>query len=132
MKGIEYLERPGPEYWQLVEASGPGCARQLGVEGFRVLGKDEVPDERVALGIEYDTWCVNPMVYCSWMLNRFMYRGGKVVKREIREPKEVFEMNDLGDGIDVVVNASGQGFGDDKVFITRGKLPIRRELCFSS
>lgn len=120
MKGIEYLEKPGPEYLELVKASGPGCAKSLGVEGFRVLGEGEVPDERVALGIEYDTWCVNPMVYCSWMLNRFVYRGGKVVKREIREPKEVFEMNDLG-RIDVVVNASGQGFGDDKVFITRGK-----------
>lgn len=127
MKGIEYLEKPGPEYLALVKASGPGCAKSLGMEGFRVLGKGEVPDERVALGIEYDTWCVNPMVYCSWMLNRFVYRGGEVVKREIREPKEIFEMNDLGSRIDVVVNASGQGFGDDKVFITRGEYNLWRE-----
>lgn len=119
MKGIEYLEKPGAEYVALVGEGGPGCARSLGVEGFRVLGRGEVPDERVELGIEYDTWCVNPMLYCSWMFNRFVYRGGKVVKREVREPREVFEMGDLG-RIDVVVNASGQGFGDDKVFVTRG------------
>lgn len=122
MKGIEYLEKPGAEYRALVREGGPGSAKSLGVEGFRVLSKEEVPDDRVELGIEYDTWCVNPMVYCSWMLNRFVYRGGKVVKREVRDPKEVFEMEDM-EKIDVVVNASGQGFGDDKVFITRGKHP---------
>lgn len=120
MKGIEYLEEPGSEYRALVKESGPGCAKSLGVDGFRVLGRDELPDERVELGIEYDTWCVNPMVYCSWLLNRFVYRGGKVVKREVRDPKEVFEMDDLG-RTEVVVNASGQGFGDDKVFVTRGE-----------
>lgn len=119
MKGIEYLEKPGPEYLALVKGDdGEGCARSLGLRGFRVLGKGELPDERVVLGIEYDTWCVNPMVYCSWLLNRFVYRGGKVVRAVVREPAEVFELG-LG-RIDVVVNASGQGFGDEKVFITRG------------
>ncbi|KAJ4397282.1 hypothetical protein N0V93_001506 [Gnomoniopsis smithogilvyi] len=128
MKGIEYLEKPGPEYRALVRESGPGCAKSLGVEGFRVLSKEEVPDEKVELGIEYDTWCVNPMVYCSWLLNRFVYRGGKVVKRQVRDPKEVFEMDDLG-RIDVVVNASGQGFGDEKVFITRGQTCLVANTC---
>lgn len=119
VKGIEYLEAPGPEYAALVRESGEGSAKELGLEGFRVLRREEVPDERVKLGFEYDTWCVNPMVYCSFLLNRFVYRGGKVIKREIREPKEVFEMKDLGK-VDLVVNASGQGFGDEKVFVTRG------------
>lgn len=81
-------------------------------------GGGELPDDRVVLGIEYDTWCVNPMVYCSWLLNRFVYGGGKVVRAEVRAPGEVFEMG-IG-GVDVVVNASGQGFGDEKLFVTRG------------
>lgn len=130
MKGVEYLEKPGPEYLALARegqtGSGPGSARALGLEGFRVLRREELPDGKVAVGFEYDTWCVNPMVYCAFLLNRFVYRGGKVVKKEVRDPKEVFEMDGealgLGKGgrVDVVVNASGAGFGDDKVFVTRG------------
>lgn len=118
MRGLEFLERPGDEYVALVQG-GRGSARELGVEGFRVLRREELPDDRVVLGFEYDTWCVSPMVYCAFLLNRFVYRGGRVVKREVRDPREVFEMKDLGE-VDTVVNASGQGFGDKKVFITRG------------
>lgn len=119
MKGIEFLEEPGREYVAFVKESGEGSAGDLGVEGFRVLGAEELPDARVKIGFEYDTWCVNPMVYCSFLLNRFVYRGGKVVKRDIRDPREVFEMSDVG-AASTVVNASGHGFGDEKVFITRG------------
>lgn len=132
MKGVEYLEKPGPEYLALVSGSAdaPGSATSLGIEGFRVLDRAEFPDEKVAMGLEYDTWCVNPMVYCAFLLNRFVYRGGKVVKKEIRDPREVFDMK-LGLGrVDVVVNASGQGFGDEKVFVTRGKRT--RSLHFTS
>lgn len=129
MKGVEFLERPGDEYVALVgEASGAGSAQTLGIQGFRVLGRDEFPDERVTLGLEYDTWCVNPMMYCVFLLNRFVYMGGRVVKREVRDPKEVFEMRDLGE-IKTVVNASGQGFGDDKVFVTRGTSIFREEIA---
>lgn len=120
VRGVEFLERPGDEYVALArEGGGPGSARALGVEGFRLLGRDELPDERVAMGFEYDTWCVSPMVYCAFLLNRFVYRGGRVLRREVGDPREVFEMRDLGE-VDTVVNASGRGFGDDKVFITRG------------
>lgn len=120
VKGVEYFEKPAAVYVALVRQDGPGGARSLGIEGLRVLGRAELPDDRVALGIEYDTWCVHPMMYCCWLLNRFVYRGGKVLKREIRDPREVFTIEDLGK-VDVVINASGHGFGDDKVFVTRGK-----------
>lgn len=127
MKGIEFLEKPGREYVAFVKEDGEGSARDLGVEGFRLLGPEELPDEKVKVGFEYDTWCVNPMVYCSFLLNRFVYRGGKVVKRDIRDPKEIFEMSDLGN-VGMVVNASGHGFGDEKVFITRGMSIITKTL----
>jgi hypothetical protein len=42
------------------------------------------------------------------------------VKREIRDPLEVFEMKDIAP-FDVLVNASGIGFGDQNIFITTGK-----------
>jgi D-amino-acid oxidase len=44
-----------------------------------------------------------------------------IVKREIRDPLEVFEMRDIAP-FDVLINASGIGFGDHNVFITTGKL----------
>lgn len=154
MKGVEFLERPGPEYLALVAADDDeqqlkgkeareGSARALGIEGFRVLRPDELPDDRVTLGFEYDTWCVNPMVYCAFLLNRFVYRGGRVVRGEIRDPREVFaaaslaappppqqqhvDDNDNGNTKEeeqeevVVINASGQGFHDPAVFVTRGQ-----------
>ncbi|KAK7743625.1 hypothetical protein SLS53_004160 [Cytospora paraplurivora] len=121
LRGVEYLEAPGPEYEALVAGHGkPGSAGQLGLEGFRVLGRDELPDDRVRLGFEYDTWCVNPMVYCSFLLDRFVLRGGRIVRREVRGPEEVFEMSDRGGGpVRMVVNASGTGFGDPESFIIR-------------
>lgn len=121
MKGVEYLENPSPEYRALArEGGGEGSAKALGLEGFRVLQGSELPDDKVSLGFEYDTWCVNPMVYCSFLLNRFVFRGGRILRREISRPDEVFEMRDLGGPIRAVVNASGMGFNDPKSFVIRG------------
>ncbi|KAK7738115.1 hypothetical protein SLS63_002448 [Diaporthe eres] len=119
MKGVEYLENPGPEYRALTREGGEGSAKALGLEGFRVLERSELPDDKVSLGVEYDTWCVNPMVYCSFLLNRFVFRGGRILRREISRPEEVFEMRDLGGPVKAVVNASGMGFNDPKSFIIR-------------
>jgi D-amino-acid oxidase len=123
MKGIEYLEKPTTVY----EALSAEKAGELGIEGFKLLDKDELP-ARVQWGCEYRTWCVNPMIYCSFMLRRFTYRGGKIVKREVRVPQEVYSMSDLGD-VSCVVNASGVGFGDEKVFPTRGRCSSLQTGC---
>jgi D-amino-acid oxidase len=116
LPGIEYFEAPSDVYKSLTEAK----AKALGMVGFRFLKPEEFPDGRVTLGYAYDTWCVNPMVYCSFLLRRFIYKGGRVVKKEIRDPAEVFSLKEL-DKVDLVVNASGNGFNDENVFITRGK-----------
>ncbi|RYP63740.1 hypothetical protein DL769_006867 [Monosporascus sp. CRB-8-3] len=113
MKGIEYLEAPGPQYLAITEE----IAKEMGMERFRLLKPEELP-EKVKWGCEYDTWCVNPVVYCSFLLRRFVFAGGKVVKREVRDPVEIFAITELGP-VNVVVNASGSGFGDENVFITR-------------
>ena len=117
MRGVEYLEAPEPQYLAITEERARG---EMGLRGFRLLRREELPDDKVTWGCEYETWCVNPMVYCSFLLRRFVFAGGRVVKRDIREPAEIFSIGgDLGP-VDVVVNASGNGFGDPHVFPTRG------------
>lgn len=116
MPGIEYLEAPSPAYKELTE----GKASSMGLAGFRLLKPDEFPDSKVQLGFTYDTWCVNPMVYCSFLLRRFGHRGGKVLRRRVRDPAELFVSKELG-SVDVVINCSGNGFNDENMFITRGK-----------
>jgi len=117
MRGIEYLEDPPPVYGELTE----GSAKQLGIKGFKLLSKDQLPD-KVAWGCEYQTWCVNPMVYCSYLLRRLIIGGCRVFQRELRSPLEVFAMDGFGH-VQAVVNCSGAGFGDPNVFITRGIVP---------
>lgn len=136
LKGIEYLEAPGPAYLDL-------STSELGsLPGFRLLDPaSEFPaDGRVTWGCEYDTWCVNPMVYCAFLLRRFVHRGGGVVQlaRDLRRPEEVFALlpgggsssSSDGGGIAVVVNASGTGIVPDPAMtITRGQTCLVAEDC---
>jgi hypothetical protein len=117
MKGIEYFENPPPVHRDLTVDK----ALQLGLEGFKLLGKDDFPDDRVAWGCEYKTWCVNPMVYCSFLLRRFHMLGGKALSMELRSLDEAFLIRAVP-GVKIVVNCSGAGFNDPAVFPTRGKL----------
>ncbi|KAK3362668.1 amino acid oxidase [Lasiosphaeria hispida] len=133
MKGIEYLEAPPPDYISLTADR----ASELNIPGFRLLEPSEFPDDRVKWGCEYDTWCVNPMVYCCFLLRRFAIRGGRIRKRSIRAPVEVFSLpaSELGfpdndsTKIDAVVNATGIGFGDPDVFVTRGQMCLVANAC---
>lgn len=117
MKGIEYIEAPSESYRALTEER---ARKELKMQGFRLLRKEELP-QGVTWGCEYDTWCVNPMVYCSFLLRRFAILGGKVLKREVRDPSEIFHWSFEAGPVDVLINASGNGFGDENMFITRGK-----------
>ncbi|KAI5864876.1 FAD dependent oxidoreductase [Durotheca rogersii] len=132
LRGVEYLEAGAlaPAYRDLTEArardeAGPDG---LGMRGFRLLPPAELPPG-VAWGCEYDTWCVNPMVYCAWMLRRFALRGGRAVRRAVRDPREVLAWRLEGGPVDAVVNASGQGFGDERVFVTRGQTCLVANPC---
>ncbi len=114
LPGIEYVDDPGETYLALDEAR----ARRLSLPDFRVLPPGELPPG-ARWGCAYRTWCVNPAVYCCFLLRRFGVRGGRCVRREVREPRELFALPGLG-AVAAVVNCSGIGFGDDKVFVTRG------------
>ncbi|KAK4216567.1 hypothetical protein QBC37DRAFT_370856 [Rhypophila decipiens] len=157
MKGVEFLEDPPEAYKAL---SGP-LAAELGYENFRVLEQHEFPaDGGVKWGCEYQTWCLNPMVYCCFLLRRFVNRGGRILKRRVRSVNEVFQLDLPGGDPDwnthfgstwlspkncanqqqpeeakevrrtthAVVNASGNGLGDDAaMFITRGQTCVVAE-----
>ncbi|KAK5663726.1 hypothetical protein OQA88_4157 [Cercophora sp. LCS_1] len=130
MKGIEYIEAPGPEYVSLTEER----AAELGMAGFRLLSEGEFPDDKIKWGCEYDTWSLNPMVYCCFLLRRFIFRGGRVVRKEVGSVSEVFAVPPDVLGVDgeigMVVNASGYGFGDDNaMFITRGQTCLVANTC---
>lgn len=143
LKGIEYLERPGPEYLALSTPSNPNA---LSLPGFRLLPPREFPpDGKVTWGCEYDTWCVNPMVYCAFLLRRFVHRGGKIVQRELRSPEEAFSLNlphpspsattpttpDVNKNkITAVINATGTGLTPDPhMTLTRGQTCLVAEPC---
>lgn len=137
MKGVEFLENPGEDYLALTEERA--VSDEIGIEQFRLLSPEEFPSSdggKVKWGCEYRTWCLNPMVYCCFLLRRFVNRGGKILKRKLRCPQEAFQLNlplgMAGDQkeaeIEAVVNASGNGFGDDpNMFITRGQTCVVAE-----
>ncbi|CAK7271954.1 hypothetical protein SEPCBS57363_004887 [Sporothrix epigloea] len=136
MPGIEYLEKPGPEYTRLQDMA---AQEQLGLHeadlnlGFRILDSktDGFPDG-VTWGCMYRTWCVNPMVYCQFLLRRFVAAGGRIAKRDLRAPQELL-VKGPGAEFALVVNCSGYGFGDDpNMFITRGQTCLVRNKCDAS
>lgn len=110
-RGFEYYEDPPAHIAELSLER----AEELGIKEFELHPQSQLP-RGVKLAYSFRTWTVNPMVYCCFLLRRFTIQGGRVQKRELRSPNEVFARN-----VKTVVNASGIGFGDDKVFVTRGE-----------
>ena len=145
LPGIEYLESPPPEYLSLSSPTDPVARSLASLCGFRVLPPSSHPDAKVKWACEYETYCVNPMVYLTFLLRRFFHQGGKIVRRELRSISEVFALRPAEDlllgqpssssssqcaRIDAVVNASGTNFGQDPdVFVTRGQTVLVAEEC---
>ena len=115
MRGLEYVESPSQEYLDLTEEK----AAELGYKSFRRLGKTELP-ANVEWGAEYQTFCLNPMMYCCFLLRKFTRLGGKIEKNVVRHPLEVFDMVKFR-GIAAVINCSGFGFDDPAVIPNRGE-----------
>lgn len=115
MKALEYVERPSQAYLDLTEEK----AAELGYKSFRRLDKTELP-AKVEWGAEYQTFCLNPMMYCAFLLRNFARLGGKIQKKVLQNPQEVFDMPEFR-GIAAVVNCSGFGFDDPAVIPNRGE-----------
>ncbi len=118
-RGFEYFDDPPDDIKRL----NPDRAAELGIERFTLLPQDELP-QGVKMGYSFQTWCVNPMVYCCFLLRRFTLQGGKILKRELKCPEEALAFPDYRH-IKFIVNASGNGFNDSKSFITRGMAVVR-------
>ncbi|XWW93377.1 hypothetical protein V2A60_001310 [Cordyceps javanica] len=122
-KGVEYLEDPVPAlYKDLTESE----ATKLGVQAFQLIDKKNLPED-VAWGCEYRSWCVNPMVYCMFLLRRICLLGGQTRNMELRALEEAFTLQ--ASNCSIVVNCSGTGFGDTAVFPTRGQTVLVAEDC---
>ena len=119
MHGMEYLEKPPLGYLTLKTGdviAGVG-------DRFRVLDQDDLP-KGVAWGCEYTTYCVNVQIYCSWLMQRFQQRGGKVLKRVLtcaEDAFDVWEQEELGQ-VKTLINCSGNNFGlDPDMKVIRGQ-----------
>ncbi len=115
MKGFEYVESPSQAYLDLTEEK----ASELGYKSFRRLDETELP-ANVEWGAEYLTFCLNPMMYCCFLLRNFARLGGKLEKKVVQHPLEVFDAM-KSCGVAAVVNCSGFGFDDPDVTPTRGE-----------
>lgn len=118
LPGYEYFEDPPKQYLDLKGS-------YVENEGFRVLERSKLP-KGVKLGVTYISWCINSPVYCAHLLRKFIFRGGKTIRYTLSSAEEAFS---LLDGVDVVINCSGYGFGDEDVVITRGQTCVVSNPC---
>ena len=110
--GVEFLDTPDDAY---VSQTATQFTAETGLRGYKRLS--EVPDG-VALGFQYETYCLNSPIYCASLLRKFLLRGGKTLHKDLRSEDEAFALGSVA----LVVNASGIGFGDRNMFPTRGTL----------
>ena len=125
LQGAEYLE-VAPEA-NLALRSGDEVAGPE--DGFRVLGREELPDS-VEWGCEYGTYCVNVAVYCTWLLRKFLENGGRVVRRTLEDAESAFDVAEREGrgGVQTVVNCSGTNFGrDPAVRLVRGQTVLVKQ-----
>ena len=114
VRGIEFLEAPSEEYAQQTKEK---FEQETGLGGYRAWRREEMP-EGIELGFEYETYCVNPVVYCSWLMKKFQDRGGTRAPGQLLSIKQAFS---LVDDVRCVINASGTGFNDPKSYYIRGE-----------
>ncbi|OQV05764.1 hypothetical protein CLAIMM_10438 [Cladophialophora immunda] len=122
---IEYLERPTAAETSLQT----GAPYAWEGDGFQVTPRDMLP-HGVAWGCEYQTYCVNPRIYCCWLLSGVQRMGARVVRHSLDSVRDAFELpHHLGlSNPSIVVNCSGRGIdADPKVGIVRGQTVLVRQ-----
>lgn len=127
MPAKEYLEDPPKEYASMKTGDRYGGP----VDQFRVLDKTELPDG-VQFGCEYQAYCVNVHVYCSWLFKNFIGNGGKLVKKTLKSINEAFDQPDA-EAATVVINCSGTNFNQDpKMQLIRGQTVLVKNTYHST
>ena len=121
VQGVEHFEDPSADVLSL--RTGQSFTGD-DADGFRVLEPSGLP-AKVRFGIEYETYCVNPHVYCSWLLGRFTALGGKTARRKLNTIEDAFKVpGEQGSpaATPIVINCSGRGFDQDpRTNIIRGQ-----------
>ena len=127
MPGLLYLEDPPTEYTDL--NGGDKYAFGHIDDGFRVLHSNELPKD-VLWGCQYDKYCLNPHIYCSWLLNQFLRNGGRCVQRKLDSLDDAFTVaaDTLGAAKrPIMVNCSGRNLDHDPAIqINRGQTVLVR------
>ncbi|KAF4992721.1 hypothetical protein FDECE_13627 [Fusarium decemcellulare] len=118
MDAFDYLEDPSEEYLKLQGG-------YTEAEGFQLLQPHEL-QPNIKFGSKYQAWCLNPPVYCAFLLRRFVLRGGKTMRLKL---SSLAEAASLAPSVQVVVNCSGVGFGDPDVFPVRGQTCLVSNTC---
>ncbi|OCT53976.1 hypothetical protein CLCR_10450 [Cladophialophora carrionii] len=125
MPALEYFEKPPPELLRLKTGDVYAWPR----DGFRVLERQELP-QNAEWGCEYQSYCINVPVYCRWLMDRFVARGGRVIQRRLSSAGAAFDFA-REDGVganSLVVNCSGRNFdADPKVKIIRGQTVLVKQ-----
>lgn len=94
--------------------------------GFRVFEQRELPKSgSIKAGLTYEAWVLNSPVYLAWLQKKAEEDGVVFVRETLTAlPEAVFvATKHRGDmpPVDIVVNASGIGFGDAACFPSRGQ-----------
>lgn len=119
VKGTDYIETPTKEFTDL--KTGEVFAGDK--DSFRVLKMTELP-LGVNWGQEYTTYCVNVHVYCLWLMNEFLRRGGEVIHKQLSTIEDAFLAVALvGTTLQpIVVNCSGRNLDNDpRIEVMRGQ-----------
>ncbi|KAH7180086.1 uncharacterized protein B0J16DRAFT_348146 [Fusarium flagelliforme] len=121
MLGEEFFECLAPEYVDVAKDVSKSAYDHL-KSSFKLFTSNELSaiSDSLKLGFSYRTYSLNSPLYASFLQRRFQNRGGRVRQYTLTSLEEVFSIED---SVSVVINCSGTGFGDAKVF------PIRGQTC---
>lgn len=108
--GFEYLEYPSEAYVKLQ-------GRYSDIDCFRVLEDSELPAD-VKFGTMYRTWSLNTPVYLAWLERQLLLGGVRFIRHNLVSIVEGFYFSNIESRI--LINCSGTGFSDPKVYPTRG------------
>ncbi|KAM0186109.1 hypothetical protein ACHAPI_011887 [Fusarium lateritium] len=124
MLAEEFFESPAPEYVEVAKDASQSAYNHL-KSSFELFSSSELRaiSDSLELGFRYRTYSLNSPLYASFLQRRFQNRGGRVRQYTLSSLEEVFSIED---SVSVVINCSGTGFGDAKVF------PIRGQTCLVS
>ena len=123
--GVEFLNAIDLVEYESEDTAGLKRGQVFASEedGFRILAKPELPNN-VIWGAKYKTYCLNPHVYCRWLLNQFLDQGGKLVKKRLDKLEDAFSaLNSGGSTLSLlVINCSGRNFDrDPSIKVMRGQ-----------